>query len=137
VDKALSNIKDPSFLGVGWSFPVTFSAGNYQLITTSAEENIKRSIDIILRTKQGERSMEAQFGSGLQQFFFRKMDEALRGEIADAIKMSLLNNEPRISVLEVIVDFPDMLNGRVEVTITFVHNVTNKRHNYVFTFYLK
>jgi phage baseplate assembly protein W len=138
VDKATTNnIYEHGLLGSGWSFPITFSAGNYHLELTSFEENVNRAIDIILKTKQGERCMEPQFGSGLQQFFFRKMDETLRGEIADAIKVSLLNNEPRITVQEIVVDFPDLQNGLVEVTIMYVYNETNTRHNYVFPFYVK
>lgn len=136
MDNNLS-IAEANFLGSGWSFPVTFSAGNYQLETTSYEANINDSIDIILQTKKGERCMEPQFGSGLQQFFFRTMDETLRGEIGDAIKVSLLNNEPRISVLEVQVEYTDILNGVVQITVDYMFNQTNTRHNYVFPFYLK
>ena len=71
------------FLGSGWSFPVTFSMGNYQLNLSAFEDNVNESIDLILQTKNGERCMEPQYGSGLQQFFFRKMDETLKGEIIE------------------------------------------------------
>lgn len=80
--------------------------------------------------------MDWQFGSGLQQFFFRKMDEALKGEISDAVKVSLLHNEPRIVVKDVKVEFADMQNGLIEITITYDYNRTNTRHNYVFPFYI-
>lgn len=125
-----------NFLGSGWSFPVTFSAGNFQLNTTSYEDNINDSIDIILQTNKGERCMEPQFGSGLQQFFFRKMDETLKGEIRDAVKTSLLQNEPRITVKDVTVSFTDIQNGIIEIGITYVYNQVNTRHNYVFPFHL-
>lgn len=101
------------------------------------EANINDSIDLILMTKQGERIMEPQFGSGLQQFFFRKMDETLKGEISDAVKTSLLNNEPRITVSDVMVSYADMLNGLVEINIIYIYNQTNTRHNYVFPFHLQ
>jgi phage baseplate assembly protein W len=136
VDKQLSK-QENHFLGSGWSFPVTFFAGNYQLNLTSYEDNIRESIDIILQTKKGERCMEPQFNSGLQQFFFKKPDETLKGEISDAVKVSLLHNEPRITVQDVKVEFTDTLNGIVEITIIYVYNQTNTRHNYVFPFHLK
>ena len=126
-----------SYLGSGWAFPVTFSVGNYRLNLTAYESNINDSIDIILKTRMGERILEPGFGSGLQQFIFRKMDESLKGEIADTIKSSLLQNEPRISVKEVEVDFPDLQTGLVMIKIFYVYNQTNTRHNYVFPFYLK
>jgi uncharacterized protein len=131
------NIQDDHFLGSGWAFPVTFSAGNLQLFTTDNEDNINESIDIILQTKRGERCLQPMFGSGLQQFFFRKMDETLRGEIADAVKVSLLHNEPRITVKNVNVEYTDIINGLVSITIVYVYNQANTRHNYVFPFHLK
>jgi phage baseplate assembly protein W len=133
VDRQLSKHQN-NFLGSGWSFPVTFSAGNYELNMSSYENNINESIDVILQTKKGERCMEPQFGSGLQQFFFRKMDETLKGEICDTVKMSLLINEPRITVKEVKVEYTDLQNGLVEVGVTYMYNQTNTRHNYVFPF---
>ncbi|MGB8195358.1 MAG: GPW/gp25 family protein [Chitinophagaceae bacterium] len=129
-------IHQKQFWGSGWSFPVTFSAGNLQVNTTASEDNINESIHIILQTKKGERNLEPQFGSGLQQFFFRKMDESLKGEIIDAVKVSLLHNEPRITVKDVKAEFADLLNGLVNIRISYVYNQTNTRHNYVFPFYL-
>ena len=124
-------------MGSGWSFPVTFSAGNCQLKLTAYEENINNSIKTILLTRMGERSLEPQFGSGLQQLFFRTPDANLKGEIINAVKSSLLHNEPRITVENVAVTFTDVANGLTELVVTYVYNQTNTRHNYVFPFSLK
>jgi phage baseplate assembly protein W len=129
--------KEKEFLGSGWSFPVTFSVGNHQLVLTRFENNIADSINIIMQTNIGERSMEPQFGSGLQQYFFKEMNETLRGEIKDTIAASLLKNEPRIEVLNVEVEYIDVLSGTAEVSIDYKYNQTNTRHNYVYPFYLK
>ncbi|NHN24927.1 GPW/gp25 family protein [Flavobacterium jejuense] len=125
------------FLGSGWSFPVTFSAGNHQLSLSGYEQNVNESIRIILLTNTGERYLNSRFGSGLQQFFFRKMDETLKGEIADVIRFSLLHNEPRISLQEITVVYADILSGLIEIRIAYVFNQTNTRHNYVFPFFIK
>jgi uncharacterized protein len=125
------------FLGSGWSFPVTFSVGNHQLNLTGYEQNINDSIQLILLTNLGERCLEPRFGSGLQQFFFRKMDETLKGEIADVVKYSLLHNEPRIKVQSIVVNYADVQNGLIEIKIGYVFNKTNTRHNYVFPFHIK
>lgn len=137
MDKQLLNKPTRQFLGSGWSFPVSFSAGNYQVNLTAYEDNINNSINTILMTRRGERCMEPQFGSGLQQFFFRKMDATLKGEIIDAVKTSLLHNEPRITVLSVAVNYADMLNGFIDIVINYKYNQTNTRHNYVFPFHIK
>ncbi|HET6992359.1 MAG TPA: GPW/gp25 family protein [Bacteroidia bacterium] len=135
MDSQLSK-QENNFLGSGWSFPVTFSVGNYQLNLSSYEDNINETIDIILQTKNGERCFEPEFGAGLQKFFFKKMDETLKGEIKNAVKMSLLLNEPRITVTDVAVNYLDLQSGLVEIQISYIYNQTNTRHNYVFPFHL-
>ncbi len=78
--------------------------------------------------------MEPDFGAGLQRFFFRKMDETLKGEMINIIKMSLLLNEPRINVTNVDVEFTDTANGMVEIMIDYTYIQANTRHNHTFPF---
>ena len=131
------DIQQSSFLGSGWSFPILFSTGNFQVHTTAGEENINEAIDLILLTKMGERCFQPEFGSGLQQFFFRTMDETLKGDIIDVIKVSLMHNEPRITVKGVSVNFTDLQAGFAEIHISYICNKANTRHNHVFPFHLK
>jgi phage baseplate assembly protein W len=133
----LENKRENVFLGSGWSFPVSFSVGNLQLNISSDETNINESINIILNTRKGERTLEANFGSGLQQFMFRKIDNSLKGEIIETIQFSLLRYEPRILVKEVRVASTDTINGLLEILIIYMYKQTNTRHNYVFPFHLK
>ena len=128
--------KGKDYLGSGWAFPITFSMGNLELNLTQYEKNINDSIDIILQTNKGERCLEPKFGTGLSQFLFRKMDETLKGEIIDAVKTSLLYNEPRIDVKIVDVVYSEEERGTVLINIEYVYNKTNTRHNYIFPFYL-
>ncbi|WP_298423882.1 GPW/gp25 family protein [uncultured Kordia sp.] len=125
------------FLGSGWSFPVKFSSGSYQVQLTKYEDNINEMINLIMQTTFGERPFEPQFGAGLQRFFFKEMRPTLQGEIRDAVKSALLDNEPRIKVVEVIVEFSDLQSGLVEITVNYIYNQTNTRHNYVYPFYIK
>ena len=60
----------------------------------------------------------------------------LKGEIIDAVYASLLLNEPRITVQEVGVEFTDRRKGLIEVSISYVYNQVNTRHNYVFPYSL-
>ncbi|MEZ4795320.1 MAG: GPW/gp25 family protein [Flavobacteriaceae bacterium] len=125
------------FYGSGWSFPIAFTAGTYQLDLTEYVDNVNQSIKIILQTKKGERYLEPSLGSGLQEFFFRKMDETLKGEIKEKVSYALLINEPRITVQNVEVDFIDKELGQIQILINYLFNDTNTRHNYVFPFHLK
>ncbi|WP_394775608.1 GPW/gp25 family protein [Flavobacterium sp.] len=129
--------KDNAFLGSGWAFPVSFSADNHQLNLSANETNINESINIILNTRKGERTLESNFGSGLQQFMFRKIDSTLKGEITETIKFALLRYEPRILVQDIKVAATDITNGVIEILIIYIYAQTNTRHNYVFPFYLK
>ena len=137
MDSAIDKYRKKHFLGSGWSFPVRFSIGNYQLDTSEYEKNINESIYIILQTDMGARPMEPQFGSGLQGFFFRNMNETLKGEIKEAVRFSLLNNEPRINVESIDVVYADQQDGIVEINISYFVNQTNTRHNYVYPFHIK
>jgi uncharacterized protein len=130
------HIPNNHFLGSGWAFPVTFTAGYHTLKITASETNINESINIILQTRCGERCMNPQFGAGVQQFFFKKIDDTLKGQIADTVKTALLLYEPRITVLNVTVDCPAGQNGLVEVSVLYQYNQTNTRHNYVFPFHI-
>ena len=125
------------FLGSGWAFPVTFTEGNHLLNVSGYEQNVNESIKIILLTNLGERCLNPRFGSGLQSFFFQKMDETLKGEIADVVKFSLMHNEPRITVQEITVFYSDIQSGFIEIKVMYVFNQTNTRHNYVFPFHIK
>nr|WP_225990373.1 GPW/gp25 family protein [Flavobacterium sp. SaA2.13] len=101
------------------------------------EDNVNDAINIILQTKMGERTMLPDFGSGMQQYFFRQMNATLKGQLEDAVKTALLEQEPRISVQSVTATYTDMQNGLVEIYIDYIYNQTNTRHNYVYPFYVK
>ncbi|NDI99688.1 GPW/gp25 family protein [Flavobacterium sp. LaA7.5] len=136
MDKQNNEIEN-HFLGVGWAFPVAFSAGNHRLEQSWYEDNVNDAINIILQTKMGERTMLPDFGSGMQQYFFRQMNATLKGQLEDAVKTALLEQEPRISVQNVTATYADMQNGLVEIYIDYIYNQTNTRHNYVYPFYVK
>lgn len=123
-------------LGTGWAFPVTFSLGNLKLEISRYETNINESIRLLLQTNSGERFLRPDFGSNMQQFFFGKINETIKGEIIDMVKTTLLQNEPRIQVLNVNVEVPDSTNGEILINVLYKVTQTNTRHNYVFPFYI-
>lgn len=124
------------FLGSGWAFPVSFSTATYRVATNSSIANINDNIRIVMLTVLGERVFQPLFGSGLQEYQFNKIDATLKGALASATKKALLNGEPRISVLSVEVKVTDIAAGTVDISITYVCNQTNTRHNYVFPYHL-
>lgn len=131
---ALDKYRKDHFLGFGWAFPVTFSVGNYQLDTSEYEKNINESIRLLLSTQKESRCMNPNYGSGLQQYFFQKLDEALKGQIKQTVQFTLLNHEPRITVNSIFVEFSNEQIGLVLISINYTNNQTNTRHNYVYPF---
>jgi phage baseplate assembly protein W len=62
----------------------------------SLEESIRQSIQIILRTRPGERIMRPHFGGGLENLLHEQNTLETRREIADMITESLERWEKRI-----------------------------------------
>lgn len=127
--------EDSNFWGSGWSFPPTFDLDNNRLQLVHKEQNINQSIDIILKTLRGERSMNAWFGSNIGSFIFKNIDANTKGQILESVKNTLLQHEPRIDVDDVILTVSDdqtMVNLFIDYTV----RNTNSRYNHVYPFAL-
>lgn len=128
-------MNENTFLGQGWAFPPTFDNALYGVGLSAGVENINQSIDLVLKTPKGSRSLMPNFGSNLFSFVFRRMNATLQAELVQSVKRTLLNFEPRINVLEVDVTMSSDA-GIVYVNIVYLIIQTNARHNHVFPFSL-
>ena len=131
-----TEIIDRSFLGTGWSFPPTFRREWYGVEMISDEENVRKSIQIILQTITGERIMLPTFGCNLQPYVFESMNVPNIAMIEKIVKDALTFHEPRIIVGE-LTSTPNHEQGLLEINIEYKIIVTNTRYNYVFPFYMK
>lgn len=124
------------FLGTGWAHPVgTDHRGDIEL--SSAEENIRQSVRIIIGTAEGERVMRPDFGCAVHDYVFAAADPATLSMIEDAVEEALVQWEPRIDV-ENVDAAPDPDNpNRVLVEIDYWVRETNSSANLVYPFYLK
>jgi phage baseplate assembly protein W len=123
------------FLGVGWKFPVRINAqGGISL--SRHEQNIEEAIWIILSTAKGERVMQPQFGCGIQNYVFAANNPATRGSIAYEVQNSLALYEPRITVLNVTVNFDPGTPNRLLILVDYRVNSSNSKRNLVYPFYL-
>lgn len=127
---------DASFLGTGWAFPPSFDKSTHQVTLSNSDTNINQSLDLILQTPRGSRSLIPDFGGELSRFLFRSADATLQEEIEQSVKTTLLTNEPRITVDAVIVSFVRDPASTVAVSIQYTIKNTNTRHNHVFPFSL-
>lgn len=135
LNKTHMSVNDKPFLGRGWSFPPSFPSNGKSVGMVSAEEDIKQSLEILLRTELGERTMQPSYGSELSSLLFEPFDVTFGTYIKDRINSAILQYESRI-ISENIEIIPQPLEGRVDIEITFTISTTNTRHNIVFPFYI-
>ena len=129
------NLTYTSFLGTGWSFPPSFSRVKKSLILTSDEEDIKKSLEILLSTTVGERIMQPKYGCNLNNLLFEPLTTSFITYIEGMVKRAILHFEPRIDLKKITVDSSSEFEGRIDINVDYIIRTTNSRHNYVYPFY--
>lgn len=82
---------------IGWPLlPVPDAAG--RLRWPSLEESVRQSIEVLLRTRPGERLMRPELGAGLEELLHEPNTMTTRRRIRDRIAESLALWEQRITV---------------------------------------
>jgi len=121
-------------LGVGWAFPV--KPVNGRLTFARYEEDIEQAIQVVLLTAQGERVMLGAFGAGMRELLFEPNSEATRARIAELVRRSLTDWEPRINLERVEVTEGEDAPNLVLIHVDYVVVATNNFYNRVYPFYL-
>lgn len=125
-----------SFLGTGWSFPPTFTAGGAEVAMVSDVEDIHQSLEILLATRSGERPMQDVFGCNLDDALFEEVDQALVNRLKSLISDAVLRHETRIALSKIDVTQNDADPGALQIRLDYEVLGTNSRFNMVFPFYL-
>jgi phage baseplate assembly protein W len=125
------------FIGRGWKFPVTFSKSTATADMLIGEEDIRSSLDVLFATRIGERIMNPDFGSELDEFLFDGMNQGTLTYIQAVVFNSILYNESRIVLDEVEVKYVKEYPGRLDITVFYTISATNNRYNYVYPYYLQ
>jgi phage baseplate assembly protein W len=124
------------FLGRGWSFPPTFNADLQGVEMTEKNEDIQRSLQILLTTTVGERIMEPKYGCNMDDMIFEGMDTTTKTIMKDKIRTAILFFEPRIDVVSIVMNTMNELEGEILIEIEYVIRATNSRFNFVFPYYV-
>ena len=91
---------------------------NEALIALKNANAIARSVRNIVFTLPGEKFFDENFGSRITESLFENIDELTATVIVDEIRQSIINYEPRVSLLDVKA-FPDYDNNSFGVNITY------------------
>ena len=91
---------------------------NYDLISLKNEAAIARSLRNLVLTSKGERLFNQNLGSGVNRLLFDNVDFLSADDIETEIENVINNYEPRVRLIEVIVN-PDEDNHNFNVTINY------------------
>lgn len=125
-----------SFMGRGFKFPFSVDPSTNRIAMSSAEDDIKEAIMIILRTNIGERVMLPQFGTTAADFLFSDNRAERIAALESSVKESLERWEPRISDIEVSAQSGSGSKNMVEINISYIVRMTNNQFNMVYPFYM-
>jgi Phage baseplate assembly protein W len=131
-----TGIEEDDFLGKGWSFPPTFIPAIQGVEMTEKVEDINRSLQILLTTRQGERVMQPKYGCNMDEMVFEALSTTTKSIIKDKIKTAILYFEPRIDVTAISMDTTSELEGEILIEIEYIVRATNSRFNFVFPYYI-
>jgi phage baseplate assembly protein W len=117
---------------IGISLPIQI--GNVAFNQTfQTIDQVKSNIKNLLLTKRGERIMQPEFGSGLQEVLFEFNDDDLSQRIEETITTAIDRYIPSVSIESIVVESTDALkdSNQVNISLTFrvignqnVQNVT-------------
>ena len=105
-----------SFKDISMSFET--NPLNDDLIALKNSSAIARSIRNIVFTQPGEKFFNPEFGSRVSESLFEVVDEVSTIAIRDEIRSSIINYEPRVNLLDVLVN-PNPGENEMNVTIKY------------------
>jgi phage baseplate assembly protein W len=124
------------YLGVGWKFPLQVNAAG-GIATAAYEQRIEESVYLILATAKGERPMLPDFGCGIHDLVFEPGSPATITDIVGEVRRALVQYEPRIDVLEVVIDPAEGEPNLLLVRVGYRVRDNNATANVVYPFYLQ
>jgi phage baseplate assembly protein W len=127
---------DKPYLGIGWSFPVSFDKKE-GVSMSYGDGDIRESLKILLSTIPGERIFRPEYGCNIRQWAFSRMNLSEKTRIANTIEMAILEGEPRIILESVHVNIKDEREGILWISIDYLVSQTNSRSNMVYPFYIR
>ncbi|HMM02939.1 MULTISPECIES: GPW/gp25 family protein [unclassified Dysgonomonas] len=127
---------DKPYLGIGWSFPVSFDKKE-GVSMSYGDGDIRESLKVLLSTIPGERIFRPEYGCNIRQWTFSRMNLSEKTRIANTIEMAILEGEPRIILESVEVNIKDEREGILWISIDYLVSQTNSRSNMVYPFYIR
>lgn len=130
------NRNQTDFLGCGWKFPPEVNSVTGRVEASSREDDIAEAIRLILFTGKGERVMRPDFGCGVRKYVFSDMSLMDIHSMEEEIQEALIRWEPRIVEPEVKASTERIMEGMLEIQVSYKVRSTNNPYNLVFPYYI-
>lgn len=119
---------------IGLSLPLQFGNNTFEQ-TYQTIDQVKSNIKNLLLTKKGERILQPEFGSGLQELLFEPNVSDFEGKIEDTINDSIEQWLPYVTVEEINIEATDELkdNNRINVSLKFKVGQNTQLNEVTFT----
>ena len=109
---------------IGVSLPLQFSNNTFSQ-TFKTIDQVKSNIKNLLLTKRGERVLQPDFGSGLQELLFEQNVTDFEEKIETTINSSLEKWLPYVTVEEIDIEATDELKDRNRINVSLKFRVGN------------
>ncbi len=138
MENTTNNLNHTNFLGTGWAFPPQFSKATSSVNLVTGQANVKRSLEVLLTTQLGERTLHPNYGSNLYRAQFGSIGPEMQTNVAQIIETAIVAYEPRVIVEAVTIEASpqDNQDGRATIHVTYRTIQTNVTENLVFPYYL-
>ncbi len=123
------------FIGRGILFPLRVDQSG-GIALGSGTDDIDASIRMAIITAPGERVMRPQFGCRIWDLLFEPINANTLGLMAEAVRETVSQWEPRVTLEDVVVEPDPTSPARVLIDLRYRVRTTNDRRNLVFPFYV-
>jgi phage baseplate assembly protein W len=122
-NKLVKDTKTYNDYAIGISLPIQITNTAFNQ-TFTTKEQLRSNIKNLLQTKKGERLMQPEFGSGLDEILFEQIDDDTKIQIEDAITSTIDTWLPYVSIEEIFVDINDRLKdtNTIRISLSFTSN---------------
>lgn len=128
-------LAEAGFIGRGIRFPMGVdNRGGIAL--TSSPDDLECSLRVIFSTAPSERVMRPEFGCKIWDLLFEPVNANTLGLMAQAVRESVAQWEPRVELEEVRVAPDDDDASLVRIHVSYRVRATNDRRNLVYPFYV-
>lgn len=104
----------------GIALPISIGQSGYFNQTYSALEQVKTNLNLLLKTKKGERRMNPDFGSGMWSVLFEQITDDIGPIIDSTIRKDVGRWMSYVKVSSVeVVKFPDNNYNKLNVSVKF------------------